>query len=140
MVVGVVFKVFPQNRVPIHGGGRQGLRPGQDSQRTVEQITDIPRGGSSSSSHSPAGVDDVDDSFQGVFSHSFTDAKKVRGFTRQVTAGVVVDTSSWTPAAYERSELVDDNGHVWVRLDTVHASFWKNLDTQHSQWHPPWEL
>ena len=28
-----------------------------------------------------------------------------------------------------RSELVDDNGHAWVRLDTVHDSFWKNLDT-----------
>ena len=27
-------------------------------------------------------------------------------------------------------------GGVWVGLDTVHGSFWKNLDTQHSQWHP----
>ena len=40
----------------------------------------------------------------------------------------------------ECTELVDDNGHVWVRLDTVHGSFWKNLVTQHSQWHPPWEV
>ena len=71
--------------------------------------------------------------FKGVFA-LFTDAKKVRG-----SPGRSLPESSWT-AAYERSELVDDNGHVWVRLDTVHASFWKNLDTQHSQWHPPWEL
>ena len=38
----------------------------------------------------------------------------------------------------ERTEMVDDNGHAWVRLDIAHGSFWKNLDTQHSQWHPPW--
>ena len=38
----------------------------------------------------------------------------------------------------ERTEMVDDNGNACVRLDTVHGSFWKNLDTQHSQWHPSW--
>ena len=122
--------------IPIHGGSLQGFRPGQGSQRTDEQIADIPRGGSSSSSHSPAGVDDVDDAFQGVF-QTFPRNKKSARVTWQVTAGVVMDTSSWTPAAYERSELVDDTGHVWVRLDTVHGSCWKN--TQHSQRHPPWE-
>ena len=35
--------------------------------------------------------------------------------------------------------MVDDSGRVWVRLDTVHGSYWKNLDTQLSQWHPTWE-
>ena len=123
-----------RNRVPIHGGGPQGLRPGQGSQRTVEQIAAF-----LVVAHLPLltlqlGVDDVDDSFQGVFSHSFPTQKKCEGSPARSLPESVVDTSSWTPAAYERSELVDDNGHVWVRLDTVHASFWKNLDTQHSQW------
>ena len=135
----VVFKVFlPEQNptaqsaeqlvdIPIHGGCQQGLRPGQGSQRTVEKITDIPRGGSSSSSHSPAGIDDADDAFQSVLLHFSLKQKSAR----QVTVGIVADTSSWTPAAYERTELVDDNGHD--------GSFWKNMDTQHSQWHPPWE-
>ena len=61
-----------------------------------------------------------------------------------ILAGVVADTSSSELSAHqvaragvaahsspsgERTELVDGNGHVWVRLDTVHGSFWKNLDT-----------
>ena len=123
--------------IPIHGGGLLCLRPGQGSQRTVEEIADI-RGDSSSSSYSPAGADDADDAFQWVF-RTFPRNKKRARVTRQVTAGVLADASSWTPAAHERTELVDDKGHVWVRFDTVHGSFWKNLNTQHSQWHPPWE-
>ena len=48
------------------------------------------------------------------------------------------------PAAHsrpsdERTASVDAHGHAWVRLDTVDGSYWRNLDLQHSQWHPPWE-
>ena len=39
----------------------------------------------------------------------------------------------------ECSEMVDDNGHAWVRLDTARGSLWQNLDTGHQQWRPPWE-
>ena len=48
------------------------------------------------------------------------------------------------PAAHsrpsdERTTFLDAHDHAWVRLDTVHGSYWRNLDLQHSQWHPPWE-
>ena len=39
----------------------------------------------------------------------------------------------------ERTEMVDDNGHAWVRLDTARSSYWQNLDTGYTQWRPPWE-
>ena len=39
----------------------------------------------------------------------------------------------------ERTSMVDANGHAWVRLDTARGTFWKNLDTGHQQWRPPWE-
>ena len=39
----------------------------------------------------------------------------------------------------EGTQMVDDNGHAWVRLATAWGSFWQNLDTWHTQWRPPWE-
>ena len=48
------------------------------------------------------------------------------------------------PAAHsrpsdERTTFLDAHDHAWVRLDTVHGSYWRNLDLQHSQWQPTWE-
>ena len=34
---------------------------------------------------------------------------------------------------------VDVNNDVWAFLDTAHGSYWKNLATQHTLWHPPWQ-
>ena len=73
------------------------------SERTVEQIVDIPSGvglgqGSSSSAR-PAEED-----FTGVFSH-FSHGKKVRS-AGQVSADLPRHVSSWTPAAYEQSREV----------------------------------
>ena len=42
-------------------------------------------------------------------------------------------------ATDERTSMVDANGHAWVRLDTARGTCWKNLDTGHTQWRPPWE-
>ena len=114
--------------IPVPGDSLQGLRPGLVLAARMRR-------------------------FNGFFA-LFPDFKKSARVTRQVSARVVADTSSSSLGAHqmalsrvaahssppgERTELVYDSGHVWVRLDAVYGSFWKNLDTQLSQWHPPWE-
>ena len=34
---------------------------------------------------------------------------------------------------------VDDNDDAWTMVDNAHGLFWLNLNTRHSQRHPPWE-
>ena len=85
---------------------------------------------------------------------------------RQVSVGVVADSSSSTPAACGWTTLADDDdgvegffeddaGNVWgrtsknTRVDPHGESwlhvcrrgvvFWWNFDTQNTQWHSPWE-
>ena len=120
----------------------------------MEQLVDSSSGGlqdfhlgqgSTASSSGPA-----DEAFFRVFSHfSLEKSAKVN---RHSSARVPRHVSTSTLSAHQmapgssavlgnqdkRTELIDDNGHVLVRLDTVHGSYWKNLDSQLSQWHPPW--
>ena len=144
--------------------GLQGSSPGQSSTAFVEQIVHIPGGGlqgfrprqgsTASSSFSPAGSDDdADELGIGVFSH-FSPVEKSAKVTSHSSQRVLRSVSSSElsahqmprvgPAAHsrpsdERITFVDAHDHARVRMDTVHGSYWKNLDTQHSQWHPPWE-
>ena len=39
----------------------------------------------------------------------------------------------------ERTSTLDANGHAWVRVDTAQGSYWWNIDTRQTQWHPLWE-
>ena len=142
--------------------GLQGSSPGQSSTAFVEQIIDIPGGGLQGSRpgspafsfHSPAGSDDdADEAGIGVF-RTFPQVKKNSKVTPHSSPRVLRSVSSSElsahqmpragPAAHsrpsdERTTFLDAHDHAWVRLDTVHGSYWRNLDLQHSQWHPPWE-
>ena len=93
---------------PVPQGRVQGFLPEQSttalttleriSERTVEQIVDIPSGvglGQGSSSSAPAEED-----FAGFF-RTFPHGKKVRS-AGQVSADLPQHVSSWTPAAYVR--------------------------------------
>ena len=155
--------------VPGGGGrlaGLQGSLPGQGSTApSVVQIVDIPGGGprgsrprqgslASSSFHSPAGSDDdADEPGTGVF-RTFPRLKKSAKVTLHSSPTVLRSVSSSELSAHrvprtgpsahsrpsdERTSFVDAHGHAWVRLDTLNGSYWRNLDLQHSQWHPPWE-
>ena len=143
--------------------GLQGSSPGQSSTApTVEQIIDIPGGGlqgfrpgsPASSFHSPAGSDgDAYEAGIGVF-RTFSTVEKSAKVTPHSSPRVLRSVSSSGlsahrvpragPAAHsrpsdERTTFLVAHDHAWVRLDTVHGSYWRNLDLQHSQWHPPWE-
>ena len=52
---------------------------------------------------------------------------------------MALGTSTALGSQDERTEMVDDIGHAWVRLDTAQCSLWQNLDTGHQQWRPAWE-
>ena len=154
---------------PVPGGrgrlaGLQGSSPGQSSTAFVEQIGHIPGGGlqgfrprqgsTAFSSYSPTGSDDDADEPGIGFFRTFPRLKKSAKVTSHSSQRVLRSVCSSElsahqmpragPAAHsrpsdERTTFVDDHDHAWVRMDTVHGSYWKNLDTQHSQWHPPWE-
>ena len=126
-VVAEVFKVFSQLRIQqrlveqntltfqfrvIGGGGGsgcgglQGLHPRQNSQRTVEQPVDFPLPGggpddfSDSELSSSSSLDGTNEDFHVVF-RTFSRPGKSAESGRQLTAGVVAHSSSWTPAAHE---------------------------------------
>ena len=155
--------------VPQGGGRHadlQGSLPGQSSTApSVVQIVDIPGGGlqgsrpgqgslTSSSFHSPAGSDDdADEPGTGGFSN-FSPVEKSVKVTPHSSPRVLRSVSSSELSAHqmpragaaahsrpsdERTSFVDAHGHAWVRLNTLNGSYWRNLDLQHSQWHPPWE-
>ena len=74
----------------------------------------------------------------------FPELKKVRSWARARGRKLLPESSPSTLSAHqmapdECSEMVDANGHAWVRLDTARGTFWQNLDTGHQQWRPPWE-
>ena len=136
--------------------GLQGSSPGQSSTAFVEQIGHIPGGGlqgfrpgsPASSFHSPAGSDDdADEAGKWVF-RTFPQVKKSAKVTPHSSPRVLRSVSSSElsahqmpragPAAHsrpsdERTTFLDAHDHAWVRLDTVHGSYWRNLDLQHSQ-------
>ena len=103
-----VFKVFPQNRVH----QRRLLLWNAFSERTLEQIVDIPGGGpqgfrpgqgspASSFFVSPVGSDDdANEPDEGVFSH-FSPWKKVRSAGQVVSAQLGGHVSSSTMSAHQ---------------------------------------
>ena len=140
--------------VPGRGGqhvGLQGFLPRQrstalhasqerSSERIVEQIVDsrVLGGGSSASSSSSR-----EHAGEGVF-RTFPRVKKSPKLGSHSGSELLPESSPSTLSAHqmatdECSEMVDDNGHAWVRLDTARGTFWQNLDTGHQQWRPPWE-
>ena len=143
--------------VPRRGsvGALQGLRPGQSSTAATQQnvATPVPsrggpRGGlqgfppdQGSAATFPVPLGDAGDGFFRTFSPPNKSAK-VHG---QVSASVHGHSSSSDLSAHrmappdERISMVDADGHTWVRLDTARGSYWQNVDTEHTQWHPPWE-
>ena len=137
---------------PASGGGLQGFRPGQSS---------------SASFSSPAGVHDyANEPGEGVF-RTFPRVKKSPKFAASPSPRVPASGSSWTRAAYGQGTVADDDdecvegffeddaGNVWTKtskhtwLDPLGQSwlhvrrpgafYWWNLDTQHTQWLPPWD-
>ena len=112
------------------GGGLQDFRPVQGSSS------------SSSRSREHAG--------EGVF-RTFPRGKKSPKLGSRSGSELLPESSPSTLSAHqmapsgllwsqdECTEMVDDNGHAWVRLDTARGSLWQNLDTGHQQWRPPWE-
>ena len=77
---------------------------------------------------------------QGVF-HTFPRPQKSATVTSQSSANLGAHSSSSTSSAYGLRHWVDeDTGDVWTLLtDAAQGSWWLNLRTYHSQWHPPWE-
>ena len=71
--------------------------------------------------------------------------KKCEGPRRSRVRGAHSHSSSSELSAHQMAPFddgttwVDDNSDAWTLLNTAHGSCWKNLDTQHTQWHPPWE-
>ena len=154
--------------IPVPGGGGrnvrlQGFLPEQSStfsfssserisERIMEQIVDIPvargdpqgfRLGQSSSSvaHSPAAwLNTEDEPFQVSF-RTFSPEDKSATDTRHMGARVPRHVSPSTSSAYGlRSWVDDDTGETWTLLtDPALGSWWYNLRTHRSQWHPPWE-
>ena len=129
----------------------RGFRPGQSS---------------SASFSSPAGVHDyADEPGEGVF-RTFPRGKKSPKSAARPSPRVPASGSSWTRAAYGQGTVADDDddgvegffeddaGNVWTKtskhtwLDPLGQSwlhvrrqgafYWWNLDTQHTQWLPPW--
>ena len=139
----LVFKVFPLDRVqqcctllrnaflsgsfPVSGGGLQDFLPGQSS---------------SSSSHFPAGIPKVlDGPGEGVFrtfSHSQKSAKLGPHSGLELSADFTSSTlapqlagSSWYDVEREQAR---------GRFDDSSGRFnWYLVNTDHSQWEPPWE-
>ena len=122
------------------GGGLLGFLPGQrstalqasqerSSERIVEQSVDsrVLGGGSSASSSSSR-----EHAGEGVFL-TFPRVKKSPKLGSHSGSELLPESSPSTLS------VVDANGHAWVRLDTARGTFWKNLDTGHQQWRPPWE-
>ena len=147
--------------VPDRGGrnvGLQGFSPRQSStaqlasqkrssERIVEQIVDSRvlggglqdfrpvQGSSASSSSSREHAGEV------VF-RTFPRVKKSPKLGSHSGSELLPESSPSTLTTHqmatdECSEMVDDNGHAWVRLDTARGSLWQNLDTGHQQWRPP---
>ena len=136
--------------VPGRGGrisGLQGFLPRQSStallssgerisERTVEQIVDIPGGGlqdfrpgqsSSSSSHFPAGVPEaLDEPWQGFFSHFSQKNAKSGSRSRQ---RVPTSFSPSTPAPQQRVRLKE-----WVMVMNEHGLYYWNMDTGEKCW------
>ena len=112
------------------------------AEKTAEQLVEVPtiisyssllqRTASSSSSREHAG--------EGVF-RTFPRVKLGSHSGSELSADFNPSTLSAHQMAPpdERTSMVDDNGHAWVRLDTARGSLWQNLDTGHQQWRPPWE-
>ena len=112
------------------GGGLQDFRPVQGSSA------------SSSSSRKHAGE---------VFFRTFPRVKKSPKISPHSGSELSADFNPSTLSAHqmapsgllwsrdECTEMVDDNGHAWVRLDTALGSLWQKLDTGHQQRRPPWE-
>ena len=149
--------------IPVLGrGGRnvglQGFSPRQSStaqlasqerssERIVEQIVDsrVLGGGSSASSSSSR-----EHAGEGVF-RTFPRVKKSPKVSPHSGSELSADFNPSTLSAHqmapsgllwsqdECTEMVDDNGHAWVRLDTARGSLWQKMDTGHQQWRPPWE-
>ena len=132
--------------------GLQGFLPGQSSTApTVEQIVDILGGGLQGSR--PGQGSPASSSGLGGFSHIVPFEKSAK-VTPHSSPRVLRSVSSSELSAHhmlragaaahsspsdERTSFVDAHGHAWVRLDTLHGSYWRNLDLQHSQWHLPWK-
>ena len=118
----------------VFGGGLQDFRPGQSS---------------SASSSSPAGfADELGEGFFALFPerksakvgpHSGSELSADFDPSTLSAHQMAPGSSTVLGSQDERTEMVDDNGHAWVRLDTARGSFWQNPDTGHQQWRPPWE-
>ena len=120
------------------------------SERIMEQIVDIPVA---------RGDPELG---EGVF-RTFPRVKKSPKFAASPSPRVPASGSSWTRAAYGQGTVADDDecffeddaGNVWTKtskhtwLDPLGQSwlhvrrpgafYWWNLDTQHTQWLPPWD-
>ena len=145
--------------VPRRGsGGIQGFHPKQNPTALPEQIVEFPvlggLHGFTPGQGFPALLDAPSEHFHG-FSRTFESAASATSPSPIVPAS----GSSWTRAAYDQDEVffMDDAGREWIKTSErtwvdVHgqqswllverrgeAPYWWNLDTQHTQWLPPWE-
>ena len=109
------------------------------SERTVEQIVDVPGGGlqdfrpglsSSSSSYFPAGVPEaLDEPGQGFFFFAFfTKIKNAKSGSRS-SQRVPASFSPSTPAPQQRVRLKE-----WVMILDEHGLYFWNMDTGEKRW------
>ena len=130
--------------IPVPHGRVQGSLPGQSSttissgirvsERTVEQIVDIPSSGGSLAHGSSSSAGPADEDFTGVY-RTFPRRKKSARAAASPSARVPPHSSSWTPAAYQASSGSDE----WVELydDVKSKTYYWNRRTCLSSWLPP---
>ena len=104
-------------------GGLQGFFPGQGS----TALLDAPQ-----------------EHFQWFFL-TFPQLKKSNRVSAHSSAELGAHSTSSTLSAHQMAHLdagttwVDGNGDAWTMVNTVHGSYWLNLVSMHTQWHPPWQ-
>ena len=115
--------------IPIHGGGLQGLRPGQGSTAS-----------SSSFSLSSAVLDDADEALEGIFRTFPRKKKKCKGRGAGECAHVSSSTLSAHLMAAPVSAWIADNGDTWKMVHSASVgTCWVNTITYDPQWDSPWE-
>ena len=137
---------------PVPRGRGQGFLPEQSStaissgkrisERTVEQIVDIPSSGGSLAHGSSSSAGPADEDFTGGFSH-FSPMEKVRSAGQVVSAKLGGHVSSSTLSAHQMAragEPADSDGSIeWVKLhvgETDKTYYW-NRRSGATSWHAP---
>ena len=79
------------------------------------------------------------------FFRTFPQLKKSARVSAHSSTELGAHSTSSTLSAHQMAHLdagttwVDGNGDAWTMVNTVHGSYWLNLGSMHTQWHPPWE-